>query len=173
MLSTYKEKMTYYKDSILAFRGEYYYLSNFSDFPILYRGQLWPTSEHLFQGLKTLIPSFRETIRLARTPSEAKKYGRYRMVNVEGVQYKMLRPDWDEVKIEVMKHVIDLKFNQHKDIANKLMATNEKILIEGNTWCDNFWGICNCKKCTDKTIPRLNMLGIILMTKRQMLKDSQ
>jgi hypothetical protein len=43
-----------------------------------------------------------------------------------------------------------------------LLATGDKELIEGNTWGDTFWGVCN-------GIGQ-NHLGKILMAKRTELK---
>ena len=49
-----------------------------------------------------------------------------------------------------------------EDLKEKLLATGDKILIEGNTWNDDFWG-----KCSDNG---KNNLGIILMKIREEIK---
>ena len=58
-----------------------------------------------------------------------------------------------------------MKFNQNPKIKQKLLDTGDKILIEGNNWCDNFWGNCHCEKCRTKT--GKNLLGISLMFLRE------
>ena len=63
-----------------------------------------------------------------------------------------------------MKWVIGLKFTQNQEIKEKLLATGNSILIEGNYWHDNFWGNCLCSKC--KYIKGRNNLGKILMKRR-------
>ena len=41
------------------------------------------------------------------------------------------------------------------------------LLIEGNTWHDNYWGDCSCNRCKSKSGE--NMLGILLMELRDKL----
>jgi len=150
-------------------------LSNFSPYQILYNQQVWPTSEHLFQGLKTLIPSFREIIRTAASPALAKRYGNYRTVDIQEVidgmpvsrKVPMQREDWKDIRVKVMTYVIDLKVDQHPCIAEYLVGTKNRIIIEGNTWCDNFWGNCFCDKCS--SVAGENNLGKIFMQKRKKL----
>ena len=60
-----------------------------------------------------------------------------------------------------MKEIIRRKFSQHPDLADKLVATGQKELQEGNNWGDTFWGISNGKG--------QNNLGIILMEVREEL----
>lgn len=35
------------------------------------------------------------------------------------------------------------KFSQNPDLADKLVATKDAELIEGNTWGDRIWGVCD------------------------------
>jgi len=48
------------------------------------------------------------------------------------------------------------------DLRAKLLATGNEELIEGNTWGDTFWGVCDGKG--------LNKLGQLLMVVRQMYR---
>ncbi len=34
------------------------------------------------------------------------------------------------------------KFTRHFDLREKLLATGDRKLVEGNTWGDTFWGVC-------------------------------
>ena len=52
-----------------------------------------------------------------------------------------LRPDWEEVKVGIMEEIIRAKFTQHPELAAMLLATGEKVLVEGNTWGDTCWGV--------------------------------
>jgi len=79
-----------------------------------------------------------------------------------------LRSDWDEIKDSIMLEIVRIKFNSHKDLADKLLATEDKILIEGNTWHDKYWGICYCEKCNGEG---KNVLGGILMQVRSELRS--
>ena len=76
-----------------------------------------------------------------------------------------LRPDWNEVKLSVMLEVLRHKFNQNPDLADKLLATGDTLLQEGNTWHDYYWGVCNGKG--------ENNLGKLLMLVRQELREAK
>lgn len=145
--------------TINSFTGEYFFLSNFLEgHPITYREQLWPTTEHLYQALKTNDKDEREKIRLVGTPAASKKMGRT----------LTLRPDWEDVKELLMYKVCSLKFKQYPNLKQLLLDTGTAVLIEGNTWHDNIWGDCTCSKC--ENILGQNLLGKTLTRIRQELK---
>jgi len=81
----------------------------------------------------------------------------------------LLRENWNDLRVGIMKELIDLKF-QDQTLAEKLIATGDATLVEGNHWHDNFWGACSCAKCGAKT--QHNNLGLLLMEKREQLKKS-
>lgn len=119
--------------AIKEFRGEYRFLSNFYPAPIEYRGIRVATTEHAFQLGKLPDDATREEIEAiayAGSPGEAKRAGRK----------ARLRTDWETVKIQVMREVLLLKFSI-PELRNKLLATGDEELIEGNTWGDRIWGI--------------------------------
>jgi ribA/ribD-fused uncharacterized protein len=89
------------------------------------------------------------------TGREAKKFGRK----------VKLRDDWNDVRLQIMGEVVLTKFVVNKDLRDKLIATGQRELIEGNTWHDTFWGVCNGKGG--------NHLGKILMEVRSMLIRAQ
>jgi ribA/ribD-fused uncharacterized protein len=93
-------------------------------------------------------------------PSGAKKLGR----SVE------LRSDWDQVKYQVMVSLVMAKFTDHPELAGELLATEDALLIEGNTWHDNIWGDCKCGR-PDCLTPGLNWLGQILMCVREAFRQ--
>ena len=49
-----------------------------------------------------------------------------------------LRPDWEEIKDEVMLLPIRMKFSQNTEIAKELLATGDALLIE-DTRNDDYW----------------------------------
>ena len=55
-------------------------------------------------------------------------------------------------------------------LKEQLLKTENKILIEGNHWHDNFWGSCVCQKCGDRG---QNILGLLLMDTREELKHGK
>ena len=59
-----------------------------------------------------------------------------------------------------MADLIDQKFD-HPHLRDLLLATKQRVLIEGNTWGDTFWGVCNGVG--------QNHLGRTIMEKRRQL----
>ena len=142
---------------IVEFENEYAFLSNFYPSPFIHDGIEYPTVEHFFQAAKTLDIQERKAIAAAKTPGLVKRMGR-------SVQ---LRPDWEKVKAYYTELGLRLKF-ANKDLAKKLLATGDEELIEGNWWCDQTWGSCNCPKHI--RTPGRNLLGMLLMELRKELQ---
>lgn len=117
-------------EQISAFRGEYFFLSNFYLAPIVYNGYSFLNNEAAFQAAK--CPE-RASEFCQLNPSAAKHLGRR-------VQ---LRSDWEYIKDNVMYEICKAKFYQNPDLATKLIETKDAELIEGNTWGDTVWGTCN------------------------------
>jgi len=119
-------------------------------------GETYRTVENAFQALKTTNMDVRERLRSV-SPQEAKILSKKIVV----------RPEWEKVKLAVMELLDTRKFQSNSDLLEKLLATENKTLIEGNVWHDNFWGDCGCPKC--KNIRGLNHAGQILMLVRGLL----
>jgi ribA/ribD-fused uncharacterized protein len=132
-----------------SFRGDKAFLSNFFPSVIYYDGHAYPTVEHAFVAAKTLDLSERQDVRACATPGQAKRLGRT----------LTLRPDWDDIKINIMRELVFQKFNYYWDLKAKLLKIVEPI-VELNEWHDNFWGSCTCEGCADKE--KHNNLGKIL-----------
>jgi ribA/ribD-fused uncharacterized protein len=114
--------------------GEYFELSNFAPFGFEEGGVYWPTVEHYFQAQKfPEAPAHRERIRRAATPREAKNLGRTREIPI--------RPDWDQVKEEVMLRALRSKFAAPR-LRELLLATGERPLVEASPF-DSYWGSGN------------------------------
>lgn len=118
------------RDPILAFDGEYRFLSNFYDYIIDLKGRMFASAEHAFQACKTRDPVWQKDIQLARSPAQAKRLGRA----------CPMREDWEAVKVQVMWSVICAKFSEVGALSEKLTQTSTASLVEGNTWGDQFWG---------------------------------
>jgi len=139
-------------DVIDSFHGDYRFLSNFWKVDVYYDGLIYPSTEHAYQAAKTLDRATRIAFSQMPNCAQVKKAG----------GKLALRPDWDQVKLKVMKELLDEKFS-FDDLAQKLLATGDKELIEGNTWNDKFWGVCNGVG--------ENHLGRLLMEKRSELRE--
>lgn len=140
------------------FQGEYRFLSNFWRAQIRMRGVIYPSTEHAFQAAKTLDMDERAKIAKLSSAREAKHAG-----------YKVkLRDDWEQIRLDVMEALVRFKFTNHPHLRDRLLATGDGTLAEGNYWHDNFWGICGCSECHYKE--GRNHLGEILMKVRGQLK---
>lgn len=135
---------------LFYFDGKNSFLSNFEHSPIELRGFKFANGEAAFQGFKDMSRTAEfENL----TPSEAKRLGRQ----------VSLRPDWEQVKYGVMYEVVYSKFSQNDDLKDKLLATGNRLLVEGNWWNDKIWGVSRNKG--------ENHLGIILMRVRDELRN--
>jgi len=115
----------------------------------MFGGIAYRTSEHAYQAQKTVNDNTRLNISILQTPGEAKQYGKA----------VKLRPDWDEIKLEKMQAIVRAKFTQNPLLKEKLLATDDIELEEGNAWGDTYWGICDGEG--------ENHLGKILMDLRK------
>lgn len=123
------------------FRGDYYFLSNFysQKIPLLVPNpedseSLVPvkTVEHGYQMSKCVLAGDAKHIMLADSPGEAKRRGKR----------VMLRDDWEQVKIPIMRELLRQKFFKG-ELRFALLDTGDAELVEGNWWGDRFWGVCN------------------------------
>jgi ribA/ribD-fused uncharacterized protein len=140
--------------AIGEFQGQHRFLSNFYPCRIEYLtpggGMLiFYSTEAFFQAMKTLDWGNRRRIAAMRNPAEAKRAGRS----------VAIRPDWDNIKRDVMLYGLRLKF-RNSVLRAKLLATAGSELVEGNRWNDKFWGVCL------KTGQGENWLGRLLMQVR-------
>ena len=87
-------------------------------------------------------------ILLCATPGDAKRLG----------SRAKLRPDWEEVKVQIMHNLVLQKFQQY-NLRKLLLDTGDQYIQEGNNWGDRFWGVCNGVG--------ENHLGKILMSVRE------
>lgn len=133
---------------IEQFRGQWYFLSNFAITNIEIDGITYLSAENAFQAMKTTDQKLRKAMS-QMLPSEAKKAGR--KLN--------LRPDWDNIKLQVMADIVYKKFDQNPAMRNALLSTGDAHLQERNDWGDIFWG-------ADLNGVGENHLGKILMTVR-------
>lgn len=115
------------------FRGPYRWLSNFHMCPVMYEGELYPSSEHAYMAAKTTDLSIRAEIRALPKPGMAKKIGRS----------LKLRDGWNDMRIEVMETILRDKFTRTPELKQMLLDTGDMELIEGNTWGDVYWGCVN------------------------------
>ncbi len=140
---------------INSFRGEYRFLSNFHPSKVILSctntdhpySVIFPTVENAYQAAKNIDEAqWSKFINIP--PGKAKGTGR-----------KLdIRPDWEVVKVGIMEELLEQKF-RFPELRDKLLATKNQELIEGNWWGDTFWGVCKGEG--------QNILGKLLMKIRR------
>lgn len=136
---------------ITQFRGEYSWLSNMEELTVPLiddYGIRYYSTENYYQAGKTTNLEARKYI--ANLPPRKSK--------TEGRKLEV-RKDWEDIKISVMEAALNQKFAipMYRDL---LLATGNQHIQEGNTWNDQFWGVCL------KTGKGKNHLGTLLMNLR-------
>ena len=157
--------------AIDKFDGRWRFLSNFHPAKIVDRGITYPSTEHYYVAMKINKPQYiryggllkyydvidaRELVSTVPTSGRVKRLG----------QSISVRSDWDDIKLKVMEFALRQKFKD-EDLKQMLIDTGSEELIEGNTWHDNFWGICSCSKCGKGQ----NNLGKLLMKIREEFRN--
>lgn len=121
------------QSQVFFYEQDFYVLSNFSAFNLLWKHTRFETSEAAYHWEKFMPnhPGVAALISEAASAHDAFKIAeRYRSVR---------RPDWDAVKVDIMRDILRAKADQHEYVRRKLLATGDRVLIE-NSWRDDFWG---------------------------------
>lgn len=144
------------------YEHDFYVLSNFSAFSLKWQGRRFPTSEHAYHWEK-FEPG---------TKDEHGLYVRDHILTAESAHaaFKMAeawkplrRPDWDSVKVDIMRSILREKARQHEYVRRKLLATGDRELVE-DSWRDDFWG-------WGPNRDGKNMLGTLWMQVRAELRE--
>jgi ribA/ribD-fused uncharacterized protein len=176
---------------ILFYKSEnpYYEFMNFYKLPtpITIDGKLWQTTEHYFQAMKFYIPSsprYMEYVNIIQStdgPMKAAILGRQKQKGGFAGDWKVnketdtrtlnavikdypdvtLRPDWEDVKVDIMRKALEAKFTQIPELTKLLKDTGSRELIEASPK-DSYWGYGRDKKGQ-------NMLGKLLMEIRSII----
>lgn len=59
-------------------------------------------------------------------------------MNIRMNRKVLLRRDWEDVKDGIMEEAIRAKFTQNPELAKKLVATGDVLLMESNNWHDTY-----------------------------------
>jgi len=135
-------RILYFRRDRRAFR----FLSHFHSAPIVLDDETWPTVEHYYQAQKSMDPRYRQAIREAPTPGRAKRLAADPRGDVRASRESWFRrqgflprPDWHDTKLDVMRRADAAKFDQHADLAARLLATGDAELIEDAPF-EAYWG---------------------------------
>lgn len=119
------------KEPILFYEREFYTFSNFSSFVIEWEGKLYMTSEHVYHSEKFRDEEMKELIRTTRSAHDA--------LHLAYANKDKYRPDWNDVRIGIMRKILHVKVSQHPYVKKKLLESGDRELIE-DSWRDSFWG---------------------------------
>lgn len=168
--STIEQQALYEKSVIFWFDGfegdqPYDFLSNFHlGEPLVEQdyGYQWMTGEHMFAAYKARGRRDFDRILNAADPGEAKAIGRS----------IALRGDWEEVKYDVMRWVLAVKFDLDRAEGQWLLETGDRLLVEGTYWGDKVWGVDLRQQpaAAPWQSPGRNWLGVLLMARRAELR---
>ena len=144
------------------------WMGNMAPYPITYNGQVWLTSEALFQSMRFNDPLIKEIIREDKSPMSAKMKAKRKIYRPQRIITPMSPQD-----IANMEACVLLKFQQHPKLARLLMATGNHLIYEDASNRKGvsalFWGAHRDPKNPTIPIKGQNMMGDILMKVRSIL----
>lgn len=143
-------------------REQYGGLSNMAaGFPLCINGVIIHTSEALYQACRfPHKPEIQRQIINERNPFSAKMCSRSFINDT--------RPDWDSVRISVMRWCLRIKLTQHwNTFSGLLMETGNRPIVEQSRK-DDFWG---AKVDRNGKLVGINVLGRLLMELREEIRS--
>jgi ribA/ribD-fused uncharacterized protein len=156
---------TYRTTDVVRFRKtaeEFGGLSNMAPgFPLVVLGHRIRTSEALYQACRfPHMPDVQKMILDEGSPMTAKMRSKpYR---------KDSRPDWNEVRVKVMKWCLRVKLAHNwRKFSELLLSTGDRAIVEDSRK-DSYWG---AMPQDDDTLNGQNVLGRLLMDLRQKLRE--
>lgn len=151
----------------LAFSSEHSFLSNFHPCDFHINGQRFHSSEQAYQFIRAKnlgAPEVADKVMRTKNAKECKKLS-YLCTST---------PEWDQVKKEKMKLIIQEKFFQNDSLQSKLLETGVNTLIEATT--DTFWGagaVLGSKLLSSGKWSGMNSLGQLLIELREDVKRTK
>ena len=156
---------TYYRANSAVFlktKEKHGGLSNMAGgFPLEVNGVAIRTSEALYQACRfPHMPKVQHEIVAQRSPMTAKMKSKPHRHNS--------RPDWDSVRIKIMRWCLQVKLAQNWDKFSKLLLETGDMPIVEHSRRDDFWG---AKPVDGETLVGTNALGRLLMELRERVKN--
>ena len=144
------------------------WMGNMAPYPITHNGQVWRTSESLFQSMRYNDDSLKEMIRVEKSPMAAKMIAKKTIYH----KHRIIKP-MSPQDIANMEACVLLKFQQYPNLALLLMATGSHHIYEDasnrNGESALFWGAYRDSKNPILPINGQNMMREILMKVRGIL----
>jgi type I restriction enzyme, S subunit len=133
-------------------------------FPVIVNGVRIRTSEALYQACRFPgRPDVQQQIISDPSPMTAKMRSKPFRQDT--------RPDWDAVRVNVMRWCLRLKLAQNwQTFGRALLSTGDMPIVEKKVRRPDFWGAC---EMPDGTLAGMNVLGRLLMELREQLKGDE
>lgn len=146
----------------LKTREKYGGLSNMAGgFPLVVNGVQIRTSEALYQACRfPHRPDLQHEIIAQKSPMTAKMKGK--------PYHHISRPDWDAVRVKIMRWCLQVKLAQNWDKFSELLLETGDMPIVEHSRRDDFWG---AKPIDGETLVGTNALGRLLMELRERVKN--
>jgi type I restriction enzyme, S subunit len=160
-----RKSKTYHRDECALFlktKDRFGGLSNMAaGYSLLVNGIRILTSEALYQACRfPHKPDIQKLIIGQASPMTAKMVGK--------PHQKDSRPDWDEVRVQIMRWCLRVKLAQHwETFGELLLSTGEQPIVEEASR-DPFWG---AQPTHANTLIGANVLGVLLTELREALKS--
>jgi predicted NAD-dependent protein-ADP-ribosyltransferase YbiA (DUF1768 family) len=166
----------------IEFKGDKKFLSNMFETEIEFKhipeikhlfdnkyfdNKLYKSSEHIYMSMKSENKKWHKILQFIDKPTKTKTLASILLVPFNNILVEgqfHIRKDFDNLKYDIMRRIIYLKFLQNKELSDKLINL-DGLIEERNCWNDIYWGTCD-------GIGE-NNLGKILMEVRDYLKSKR
>lgn len=137
-------------------------LSNMAaGFPLTLNGIRYPTAEHLYQVCRyPHNPTAQQMIVRQPSPMTAKMKAKLYLAET--------RPDWDGVRVVIMRWCLQVKLAQHPKFGDLLLETAHLPIVEESRR-DKFWGAIP----DGEALVGVNALGRLLMELRDAVESGE
>jgi predicted NAD-dependent protein-ADP-ribosyltransferase YbiA (DUF1768 family) len=146
------------KADIDFFEKEFFWLSNTFPSPIKIKDYVFPSAENAcfasaFGSSPEIVKKFEK-----ENPIDSRKLFK----ELYSTHREFYLKNFHKLRVQTVKKIILLKFQQHEYLREKLLLTKDFKLNNGNNWGEVFWGVSGGSG--------ENMLGKIIQEVREQLK---
>jgi len=122
-----------FEEVIGFYPREFYPFDNFSSFKVEYDGYLYASCEEAYQALS--FKGYNEELYQEVIHSHSADAAQ----RIAYANKDKQRPDWDEVKVDIMEKLLRNKLAQNPYVKQKLLQTKDYYIVEDSPK-DSFWG---------------------------------
>lgn len=152
-------------ERVCFYEQDFYVLSNFSAFTLMWNSIRFDTSEAAYHWEKfSPQGDLYDARRVAVRHGIRDAISAHVVFKIAEENLRFVRPDWNDVRVDIMRQILRAKIEQHEYVRCKLLATGDRMLVE-NSWRDSFLG-------EGPNQDGMNMLGVLWMELRAGLRGA-